>query len=174
MCAGAIAPLLDAVEGVIGGLAGRQLADVGCGTGTLAARATGRGASVSGVDPAINGLWADVIKSSGAATPTPELLPPDKDFDRTEQGLGELLTGAGLTRVAAATLTWEFRIDAEDLWAGPAGGVGGIGKIVTSQPLAIQSVMRREYERLISPMVRNGQVVLPAVALLATGQAGAF
>ena len=61
------------------------------------------------------------------------------DFDRTERGLAELLTGAGLTDVEATTLTWEFRIDADDLWAGPAGGVGGIGKIVTSQTPATQS-----------------------------------
>lgn len=245
LCAGAIVPLLDAVEEVMGELAGRQLADVGCGTGTLAARAIGRGASVTGVDPdaemlslaraaapeaalsfgsvpglpfepgtfdavlanfvvnhvgdpcaavadlmrvcvpngvvgvtvwpsetsAINALWADVVKASGAVAPAPQLLPPDKDFDRTERGLAELLTAAGLNHVEATTLTWEFRIDAEDLWAGPAGGVGGIGKIVTSQTPAMQATMREEYERLVSPMVSSGQVVLPAVALLATGQA---
>ncbi|MCB5275340.1 putative methyltransferase [Arthrobacter sp. SO5] len=247
LCAGAIVPLLDAIEDVIGEIAGKRLADVGCGTGTLSARAAGRGASVTGVDPdaemlslaratapeaalcvgavpdlpfepgtfdavvanfvvnhvgdpraavadlmrvcvpygvvgvtvwpskpsAINALWADVIKASGADTPPPQHLPPTKDFERTEHGLAELLTGAGFGRVEATTLTWEFRIDAEDLWAGPAGGVGGIGKVVTSQTPAMQSVMRREYERLVSPMVRSGQVVLPAVALLATGQASA-
>lgn len=247
LCAGAITPLLDAVEEVLGDLPGKQLADVGCGTGTLAARAGVRGARVTGVDPdaemlvlaraaapgaalctgavpglpfepgtfdavvanfvvnhvgdpraavvdlrrvcvpdgvvgvtiwpsersAISALWADVITASGVVTPPPQRLPPAKDFERTEPGLAELLTGAGLVRVAATTLTWEFRIDAAALWAGPAGGVGGIGEIVTSQTPAMQSVMRREYERLVSPMVRDGQVVLPAVALLATGQAPA-
>ena len=248
LCAGAIAPLLDAVEDVVGALAGQQLADVGCGTGTLAALATARGARVTAVDPdaemlslaragapeadllvgavptlpfepgtfdavvanfvvnhvgdpraavadlmrvcapggvvgvtvwpsalsAINALWAEVVRASGAVTLPPQHLAADMDFERTERGLAELLTGAGLTSVEAATLTWEFRIDADDLWAGPAGGVAGIGKIVTSQTPATQSVMRREYDRLVSPMIRSGQVVLPAVALLATGQAPDF
>ena len=248
LCAGAIAPLLDAVEDVVGALAGKQLADVGCGTGTLAALATGRGARVTAVDPdaemlslaragapeadllvgavptlpfepgtfdavvanfvvnhvgdrgaavadlmrvcapggvvgvtvwpsalsAINALWAEVVRASGAVTLPTEHLSADMDFERTERGLAELLTGAGLTRVEATTLTWEFRIDADHLWAGPAGGVAGIGKIVTSQTPATQSVMRSEYDRLVSPMIRSGQVVLPAVALLATGQAPDF
>ena len=247
LCAGAIASLLDAVEDSVGALAGKQLADVGCGTGTLAALATGRGARVIAVDPdaemlslararapeadllvgavptlpfepgtfdavvanfvvnhvgdpraavadlmrvcapggvvgvtvwpsalsAINALWAEVVRASGAVTLPPQHLAADLDFERTERGLAELLTGAGLTSVEATTLTWDFRIDADDLWAGPAGGVAGIGKIVTSQTPATQSVMRREYDRLVSPMIRSGQVVLPAVALLATGEAPA-
>ena len=247
LCAGAVAPLLDAVEDVVGALAGKQLADVGCGTGTLAALAVGRGASVTAVDPdpgmlalaragapgavlrsgstpglpfapgtfdavvanfvvnhvgdpraavadlmrvcapggvvgvtvwpseisAINALWAEVISASGAIVLPPQHLAADMDFERTERGLAELLTGTGLTGVEATTLTWEFRIDADDLWAGPAGGVAGIGKIVTSQTPATQAVMRREYERLVAPLIRSGQVALPAVALLATGQAPA-
>lgn len=244
LCAGAIAPLLDAVEDIAGALAGKQLADVGCGTGTLAALAIGRGARVTAVDPdagmlslaragapeadllvgavptlpfepgtfdavvanfvvnhvgdpraavadlarvcapggvvgvtiwpsavsAINALWAEVVRASGAVALPPQHLAADMDFERTERGLAELLAGAGLTGVEATTLRWDFRIDADDLWAGPAGGVAGIGKIVTSQTPATQSVMRREYDRLVAPMIRGGQVVLPAVALLGTGQ----
>jgi len=51
LCAGTVTALLDAVEDAGGALAGKQLADVGCGTGTLAAAATRRGACVTGVDP---------------------------------------------------------------------------------------------------------------------------
>jgi len=120
---------------------------------------------------AINALWADVVSASGAVTSPPQRLSADMDFDRTAQGLAKLLKQAGLVRVEATTVSWEFRIDADDLWAGPAGGVGGIGTIVLNQAPAIRSVMRREYERLVAPMIRSGQVVLPATALLATGQA---
>ena len=245
LCAGAIAPLLDEVEDVIGALAGKQLADVGCGTGTLAGIATGRGARVTAVDPdagmlslagaeapeaalcvgavpnlpfepgrfdavvanfvvnhvgdpraavadlmrvcspsgvvgvtvwpskpsAINALWAAVVNASGAVTLPPQHLAAEMDFERTQRGLAGLLIEAGLNRVQATTVSWEFRIDPDDLWAGPAGGVAGIGKIVSSQTPATQSLMRRAYERLVSPMIRSGQVVLPAVALLATGRA---
>jgi SAM-dependent methyltransferase len=120
---------------------------------------------------AINKLWSDVVEASRAVAPAQQRLPADKDFKRTEQGLHELLVGAGLEEVQTETLTWDFAIDAEDLWAGPAGGVGGIGKIVTSQSPLMQSAMRREYLRLVSSMIRDGKVVLPAVALLGLGQA---
>jgi SAM-dependent methyltransferase len=245
LCAGTIAPLLDAVEGAVGALAGKRLADVGCGTGTLAALAAGRGAHVTAIDPdaemlslaraaapeadlrvggvptlpfepatfdavvanfvvnhvgqpraamadlaricspggvvgvtvwpaepsAINALWAAVVRASGAWTLPHQHLAPEMDFERTQRGLARLLTEVGLTRVRGATISWEFCIDPDHLWAGPAGGVAGIGRIVSSQTPATRSIMRREYERLISPMIRGGQLVLPAVALLATGRA---
>lgn len=244
LCAGAIVPLLDAAEAVVGPFAGRRVADVGCGTGNLTALAIGRGAEVTGVDPdaemlslarsaapqaelflggvpnlpfapatfdavmanfvvnhvgdpraavtelmrvcrpqgvvavtiwpselsAINKLWSDVVEASGAVAPGQQKLPGDMDFDRTEQGLHELLARAGLDAVQTTTLAWDFKIDAEDLWAGPAGGVGGIGKIVTSQTPSMQSAMQHEYLRLVSPLLESGQVVLSAVALLGIGQ----
>ncbi|WP_458112019.1 hypothetical protein M1D88_17440 [Arthrobacter sp. R1-13] len=50
-CAGTVTPLLDAVGEAIGGLGGRGLLDVGCGTGTLAARASVLGARVTAIEP---------------------------------------------------------------------------------------------------------------------------
>jgi len=245
LCAGAIVPLLDATEAVMGPLTGRRLADVGCGTGNVTALAVSRGAEVTGIDPdagmlalaretapqaelllggvpnlpfapetfdavvanfvvnhvgdpraavadlkrvarpqgvvavtiwpseisAINSLWADVVQASGATAPGQQRLPADMDFDRTEQGLNELLTEAGLDGVEATTLAWDFVIDPEDLWTGPAGGVGGIGKTVTSQSQSMQSKMRDENFRLVAPRISRGKVVLPAVALLGVGRA---
>lgn len=245
LCAGATVPLLDAAEAVLGGLAGRRLVDVGCGTGNLTAQAISRGAEVTGIDPdagmlalaraaapgaelllggvpnlpfaadsfeavlanfvvnhvgdpraavadlkrvcrprgavavtiwpselsAINRLWSDVVEASGATASSQQRLPADKDFVRTEQGLTDLLAGADLDDAQTTTLAWDFVIDAEDLWAGPEGGVGGIGKIVASQTPSMQSAMRHEYLRLVSPLMRDGKVVLPAVALLGLGLA---
>lgn len=119
---------------------------------------------------AINTLWADVMNASGVTAVGQNRLPADKDFDRTEPGLRELLQRAGLESVQTRTLSWDFRIDAEDLWAGPAGGVGGIGKIVRSQAPSVQAAMHREFLRLASPITTNGKVVLPAVALLGVGE----
>ena len=120
---------------------------------------------------AINKLWSDVVEASGAVALAQQRLPADKDFNRTEQGLHELLAGAGLEEVQTETLTWDFAIDAEDLWAGPSGGVGGIGKIVTNQSPSMQSAMRQEYLRLVAPMTSGGKAVFPAVALLGVGRA---
>jgi len=111
-----------------------------------------------------------VLNASGVTAAGQDRLPADKDFDRTEPGLRELLQRAALEAVQTRTLSWDFIIDAEDLWAGPAGGVGGIGKIVRSQAPSVQAAMHREYMRLVSPITTNGKVVLPAVALLGVGQ----
>lgn len=244
LCAGAIAPLLEATAGILGPLSGRRLADVGCGNGNLAAVAIELGADVTGVDPdagmlsmarvaapqadllpgglpdlplpssdfdavlanfvinhlgdpraavaeliricrprgavgvtiwpselsAINTLWADVVNASGVTAAGQEGLPVEKDFDRTEPGVRELLQRAGLEAVQTRTLSWEFMIDAEDLWAGPVGGVGGIGKMVRSQAPSVQAAMHWDYLRLVSPITTDGKVVLPAVALLGVGQ----
>lgn len=248
LCAGTIQPLLDAVGKAIGGIGGKDLLDVGCGTGTLAARASVLGARVTAVDPdpgmlelarrtaprailsaggapdlpfeqgtfnavtanfvvnhaenprsavadltrvcapgaavgvtvwpsspsAMNALWAEVVRASGALVQPPEHLPADKDFERTRQGLTQLLTEAGLSHVRTKVLSWDFRIPPEDLWAGPAGGVAGIGKIVTSQTPSMQAAMKGHYDRLISPLIDNGELVLPAEALMAVGIREAF
>jgi SAM-dependent methyltransferase len=249
LCAGTIGPLLGFLEQSVGGLRGKTLLDVGCGTGTLAAGAAGLGARVTAVDPdpemlgfarqaasgtvlsaggafcaggvpdlpfepgtfeavaanfvvnhvsdpraaaadltrvcapggtvgvtiwpsgpsAMNALWADVFSVSGVVPPTPEHLPADKDFERTTNGLVQLLTAAGLSDVHATGLSWDFRIDPDELWAGPAGGVAGIGKIVTSQTPSMQATMKRHYDQLVAPMIHKGQVVLPTRALMAVG-----
>jgi 2-polyprenyl-3-methyl-5-hydroxy-6-metoxy-1,4-benzoquinol methylase len=248
LCAGTISPLLTAVGEAIGGLDGKDMLDVGCGTGTLAAQASRLGARVTAVDPdpemlaltrrtapraifsaggvpnlpfeegtfqavtanfvvnhvedpraavadlrrvcipggavgvtvwpstpsALNALWADVIKASGLLAPPPEHLPPGKDFERTRDGLTQLLTEAGLRQVRTQVLSWDFRIAAEDLWAGPAGGVAGIGKIVTGQTPSLQAEMKGHYGRLVSPLIHKGEVVLAAEALMAIGIREAF
>lgn len=76
--------------------------------------------------------------------PGQQRLPADEDFNRTEQGLNDSLAGAGLDAVHTTTRSWDFANDAEDLWAGPAGSVGGIGKIVTGQTPSMQSAMKHE------------------------------
>ena len=243
LCAGTIGPLLRFLEESVGGLRGKALLDVGCGTGKLAAEATNLGARVTAVDPdpemlefarqavtgaevraggvpdlpfapgtfeavaanfvvnhvsdpraavadlvrvcapdgavgvtiwpsgdsAMNALWAAVIAASGAVAPPPNHVPADNDFERTTNGLEQLLTEAGLSHVQGMRLSWDFRIDPDELWAGPAGGVAGIGKIVTSQTPSLQAGMKRHYDRLVAPMIQNGQVVLPTKALLAVG-----
>lgn len=248
LCAGTINPLLTAIGEAVGGLDGKDLLDVGCGIGTLAAQASIRGARVTAVDPdpgmlalarrtapraiftagsvpnlpfeegtfqavtanfvvnhvkdpraavvdlrrvcvpggavgvtvwpsspsAMNTLWADVIRASGVHAPPPEHLPSGKDFERSRDGLTQLLTEAGLNHVDTKVLSWDFRIAAEDLWAGPAGGVAGIGKIVTGQTPSVQAEMKRHYERLVSPLIHNGEVVLATEALMAVGIREAF
>ncbi|GGH94671.1 class I SAM-dependent methyltransferase [Arthrobacter liuii] len=69
LCAGAVEPLLDAAEAVVGSFTGRRVADIGCGTGNVTALALSRGAEVTGVDPD-----ARMLSLALAAAPQAELL----------------------------------------------------------------------------------------------------
>ena len=53
--------------------------------------------------------------------------------------------------------------------AAPLPGVGGIGTVVTSQSDEVRDAMRSAYDRLVLPLVHDGELVLPTEALLAVG-----
>jgi SAM-dependent methyltransferase len=114
-------------------------------------------------------LWAAVIAESGAVVPPSVRLPADRDFPRTAEGLVGLLDGAGLRDVGARPLTWVHRTEPDALWRGAAAGVGGIGSVVTSQSDEVRDAMRSAYDRLVLPLVHDGELVLPTEALLAVG-----
>ena len=114
-------------------------------------------------------LWAAVVAESGAVVPPSVRLPADLDFPRTREGLAGLLAGAGLRDVDARPLDWVHRTEPDALWRGAAAGVGGIGTVVTSQSDEVRDAMRSAYDRLVLPLVHDGELVLPTEALLAVG-----
>jgi SAM-dependent methyltransferase len=139
-----------------------ELSRVLAGGGTIALTIWGAGPSV------MKTLWDDVVGSSGAIPPAAQRLPPDKDFPRTADGLSRLLTGAGLTAVQVRTVKWLLRIDADQFWSGPAAGLAGIGSVVMAQSPQVQAKMKQEYDRLVQPLLVDGQLELPSWALLAS------
>ena len=114
-------------------------------------------------------LWAAVIAESGAVVSPSVRLPADLDFPRTADGLAVLLDGAGLRDVDSWPLAWVHRTEPDALWRGAAAGVGGIGTVVTSQSDQVRDAMRSAYDRLVLPLVHDGELVLPTEALLAVG-----
>jgi SAM-dependent methyltransferase len=114
-------------------------------------------------------LWAAVVAESGAVAPPAVGLPADRDFPRTSQGLARLLAGAGLRDVETRPVRWVHRTEPDALWRGAAAGVGGIGTVVTSQSDELRDAMRAAYDRLVLPLVEDGELVLPTEALLASG-----
>ena len=114
-------------------------------------------------------LWAAVLEASGAVAPPSVRLPADRDFPRTREGLAGLLAGAGLRAVEARTVSWVHRTVPDALWHGAAAGVGGIGAVVTAQGEDVRDAMRSAYDRLVLPLVEDGELVLPTEALLAVG-----
>ncbi|TIC82824.1 class I SAM-dependent methyltransferase [Nocardioides sp. GY 10127] len=116
-------------------------------------------------------LWEEALAEAGAVRPPGVRLPPERDFPRTEEGLAALLAGAGLVDVEARTVAWEHRCPPDTLWRGAAGGVGGIGATVRAQGPDVRARLRRAHDRLVAPLVVDGDLRLATQAVLAVGTA---
>ena len=114
-------------------------------------------------------LWAAVLEASGAEPVPSTRLPEEQDFPRTVTGLAGLMTQAALRKVCAGTLQWEHRAAPGDLWRGAEAGIGGIGTTVRAQSPAVRARMRAEYDRLVDPLLDDGELVLRTRAVLAVG-----
>lgn len=229
---GAIGLVLDTIGERVP-LQGARLADIGCGTGLLAAAAVERGARVSAVDPApdmrelarraapeaevIDGtapllpldegsidvttghfllehagdprgtladlvrvtrpggvvavtiwapdsalgrLWSEVAAESDAEPVRVRRMPEQFDFARTGTGLANLLDGAGLERIDVHTVAWLAQVDAQDLWAAPAAGIGELGRLLAGQDAATVERAKRAYDRLTAD---RGELVCEAI-----------
>ena len=229
---GAIGLVLDTIGERVP-LQGARLADIGCGTGLLAAAAVERGARVSAVDPApdmrelarraapeaevIDGtapllpldegsidvttghlllehagdprgtladlvrvtrpggvvavtiwapdsalgrLWSEVAAESDAEPVRVRRMPEQFDFARTGTGLASLLDGAGLERIDVHTVAWLAQVDAQDLWAAPAAGIGELGRLLAGQHAATVERAKRAYDRLTAD---RGELVCEAI-----------
>ncbi|WP_426502139.1 class I SAM-dependent methyltransferase [Dactylosporangium sp. McL0621] len=118
--------------------------------------------------PPLQQLWNDVLDATGLP-PSPSIVPPALNFERTAEGVTGLLRGAGLRDVSARLLTWEHRTDLDSWWIGPANGMGALGEALAGRDEATVARARREYERLAAPFLTGDDLVLPTAALLAWG-----
>jgi SAM-dependent methyltransferase len=117
-------------------------------------------------------LLGRACEAAGALPPASlPRLDPGEDFVRTADGLAGLLAEAGFGDAAAGELAWDHRAGVEEWWSGAAGGVAGIGLVVTSQAPQTVVRIRREYERLSAEFTEGeGRLALPHRALLASGR----
>ncbi|MFE4960613.1 hypothetical protein ACFRCW_43470 [Streptomyces sp. NPDC056653] len=72
----------------------------------------------------------------------------DGRFPRTREGLGALMSAAGLGDVRTEALARDHQVGAEDWWAGPASGVGAIEQLVNSRGPEGVATAKREYDVL--------------------------
>lgn len=119
----------------------------------------------------LNLLWRRVIDESGAVQPPLERLPPHLDFDRTCDGLAQLMTEEGFGDATAHEVQWRFEIEADDLWAGAEAGIAVIGATYLAQDRATQNRMAATFSELASASARRGVLEFESTAILATGHA---
>lgn len=116
-------------------------------------------------------LLGRACEAAGAVAPgyLPR-LDPGEDFERTADGLAELLAEAGFTQARCDEVRWEHRAGVDEWWSGAAAGIGNVGRVIGAQTPEVVVRIRREYERLGAELLDgNGQLVLPCTALLASG-----
>ncbi|GGT88362.1 class I SAM-dependent methyltransferase [Streptomyces violascens] len=114
-------------------------------------------------------LLGRAVEAAGAVRPShiPALAAED-DFPRTEAGLAELLTSAGLKDVVCESMQWDHHTEAEEWWGGAAEGVGAIGQTVVSQPDHTLGEIKRHFDLLSAEFAGpSGRLALPHAALLA-------
>jgi hypothetical protein len=112
----------------------------------------------------MNALWNEVMARAGATPPPGQRLSAADDFGRTPDGLRSLLTEGGLVDAAAAEISWDFVIPADDLWLGVEAGIATIGAAYRAQDEEVRAAMRRAFEELSG----GGILTLPSTAIIAT------
>ncbi|MFE9403368.1 class I SAM-dependent methyltransferase [Streptomyces sp. NPDC006530] len=112
------------------------------------------------------------LRDAGPPVPSRPAGPAaEDDFPRTETGLTELLTWAGLRDVACEPVRWEHRVPADAWWAGAVAGLGPVGQFVASRPERTRADIRRHFDLLSTEFaIGGGELALPHAALLAWGR----
>jgi SAM-dependent methyltransferase len=115
-------------------------------------------------------LWNALLDDGGAVRPEVPRLAPALDFDRSPEGLAELLAGAGVREVEADTIEWDWRVAPEDFWAGVT-SVGNFGVAWRAQSDDVRQRMHDGFADAAAPWAEDGQLVFRVRAALAHGVA---
>jgi len=120
---------------------------------------------------ALHQVWDDIVESAHLeVVPVPPLA-PNLDFERSPDGLADLLTRVSLVSVEALTVRNVHRVDAKVWWSGPARGIASIGAIVESRTPIVVARLKAQYDRLSRRyLARDGLLHLPTAAVLAYTQ----
>ena len=111
-----------------------------------------------------------MIQAAGVPWPDDIPVPPFRAYSSPD-AFAALLAGAGFADATAHQLSWEHRVDPQEWWAEVyLARVGSSGLVIGRQDTATVARIKGEFDRLIARYaVDDGQVALPAIAILASG-----
>jgi SAM-dependent methyltransferase len=115
------------------------------------------------------GLAAQAIEAAGVPWPDDVPVPPFREFN-SPGAFTALLTGTGFAEAEVQELSWAHRVDPETWWRKVyLAGVSSVGAVIGRQDSATVARIKHEFDRLAARYATgDGQVALPAVALLAS------
>jgi SAM-dependent methyltransferase len=119
----------------------------------------------------MNGFWAEILEEAGIEPPVGSRLPPERDFERSETGLGAMMREAGLGDVTATRLRWRFEIEPQALWRGVAGGIATIGATYRQADADGRAALHAAFLQRVAELAPTGALSLPVEAVLAVGSA---
>ena len=116
------------------------------------------------------GAAAEAIEAAGVPWPDDVPVPPFRIYS-SPGAFTALLDGTGFVEAIAQRLSWEYRVDPGQWWQEVyLSRVGSTALVIGRQDTATVARIKAEFDRLIARYaVGDGQVALPAVAVLASG-----
>jgi SAM-dependent methyltransferase len=120
--------------------------------------------------PPVLAVAEEAISAAGVPWPDDVPVPPFRVYSSPE-AFAALLAQAGFAGAAAQVLSWEHRVDPEQWWQEVyLSRVGSVGLVIGRQDAGTVARIREEFGRLVARYAADaGHVVLPAVAVLASG-----
>ncbi|TCO54244.1 class I SAM-dependent methyltransferase [Actinocrispum wychmicini] len=119
-----------------------------------------------------NGVFTEAVEAAGVHHPDDVPAGSPMSQHAQQAPFGELLTSAGYRDVRVDVLSWIHRVDPHAWWTDILAGTCVNAAVITRQDELTQARIKREYLRIVKEYATpEGQVALPAVALLASGVA---
>lgn len=113
-------------------------------------------------------FWSAIVDRAGLPRPSGAPLPAEKDFERTVDGFGGMLSDGGW-RTDVSEITWTWQVTPDALWASATGGVASAGTHYLSLNDDDRARFRRAFDELCEQRSSGGLVALEHTAAVAVG-----
>ena len=112
-------------------------------------------------------FWLEVCERAELRPATGERLPADKDFERSVEGFGQMLSDAGWEHPEVHEVSWTWSPEPSTLWKSAEGGVASAGAFFLGLDDADRMAFRQAFDEVCAHRAENGRVPLSHTAAVA-------